>query len=145
MNMTNEEIDKVINEFCKSTDDELTLQKNLNDFSKSITKSLMTQLNTNEAVLASFGDKKFAFKLNGYQYGDKNIVYKISILDMEKFQSYFKMGAVDSLKPKTATFEYEPEYSVEEEVANALTLLLFDVFGIQLQANDMGDDGMVKL
>ncbi len=145
MGMTNEEIDKVIKEFCDNTDNELALQKNLNDFSKSITKSLLNNLNTDQAVLASFGEKKFAFKLNGYRYANNKDVYKISIMDMEKFQANFKLGTLDSFKPKTATFEYEPEYSLEEEIANALTLLLFDVFGIQLSAKDMGDDGMVSL
>lgn len=145
MSMTNEEIDKLVNDFCKNTDDEIALQKNLNDFSRSITTSLLSQINTGEAVLASFGDKKFAFKASEAIYDNGVKIYKVSIMDMEKFQSYFKMGALDSLRPKTATFQYEPEYTLEEEMANALTLLLFDVFGIELRANDMSSEGMVKI
>lgn len=144
MGMTNEQIDKVIQDFCTNTDNELALQKNLNDFSRSVTSSLLQQINTGEAVLASFGDKKFAFKATEAVYENGAKIYKISVMDMEKFQSYFKMGALDSLKPKTATFQYEPEYTLEEEMANALTLLLFDVFGIELSASDIGDEGMVK-
>lgn len=145
MGMTNEEINNLINDFYKNTDDEITLQKNLNDFSRSVTASLLSQINTGEAVLASFGDRKFAFKAVEAIYDNGAKIYKISIMDMEKFQSYFKMGSLDSLRPKTATFQYEPEHTLEEEMANALTLLLFDVFGIELSANDMGSEGMVKL
>lgn len=142
MSIDNEKIDKLIKDFYQNTDNELALQKNINDFSKSVTKSLLAQLNTNEAVLASFGDKKFAFKANGYKYYNGSTIYKISVMDMEKFQSYFKIGALDTLKPKAATFEYDPDYSLEEEMSNALSLLLFDVFGIELSAKEMKDNSL---
>ena len=145
MNISDQDVDKIINDFCKSTDDELALQKNLNEFSKNITPRLLKKINTGEAVLAGFGEKKFAFRINSTIKNEKSIIYAVGVMDLEKFNTYFKLGVIDSYRPKTATFECEPEYSMEEQISNALTLLLFDVFGIEIGAQSLGDDGMVKL
>ena len=141
-----DKVDSIVKEFCDNVDNEMSLQKNLNDFSKNVTKSLLKQINTDEAVLASFGaDKKFAFKVNAYKAANNQTIYKISVADMEKFRSYFKLGALDNLKTKTATFEYDDRYNLEEEMSNALTLLLFDIFGIEVRAQNLGDDGLVRM
>lgn len=129
-------IDKTINDFCKNVDDQLALEHTLNEFSKSVIPHLLKKLNTNETHLAAVEDRKFALKLDGYKYPDK-IVYKISIMDLEKFQRFVKLNAMNSYRPKAATFEYDSDYPLEGQLANALTLLLFDVFGLEIGAQDL--------
>lgn len=138
MTMTNEETDKLINDFCKQVDDELQLQKDINVFSREVvTPNIIKIINSDEAFPAAFNNRKFAFKIKRFKRSGLSDIFKISVMDLEKYQKYLRLTASESYKAKTATFEYEPEYEITEQIANVVTLLLFDVFGLEMSANEV--------
>lgn len=136
--MTNEEADKLINDFCKHVDDELKLQKDINVFSREVvTPNIIKIINSDEAFPTVFNDRKFAFKIKCFKRSGLNDILKISVMDLEKYQKYLKLSAGEFYRAKTATFEYEPEYEMTEQIANVVTLLMFDVFGLEMSANEV--------
>ena len=128
-------LDQIIREFTSGVDKGIELEKNLNLFAEEIAAKLIYDLD-GEGIIAEYEDIVFSFKFLYRPNLFNKAIYDVKLLDLTDYRKCLKLSIPESAKNiKVATFEHEgQQYTLQQELKSALTLLLFDYFNIPLAA-----------
>ena len=138
-------IDQILANFNSETDKAMELEKNINLFAEEIAEKLLYQLDQ-DGVIGEFEETVFSFKFISKPNLFNKAIYDVKLLDLTDYRKCLKFSVPEQAKNiKVATFEHEGRmYTLQQELKSALTLLLFDHYGLQFGANEE-DDGSVRI
>ena len=138
-------IDQILANFNSEADKAMELEKNINLFAEEIAEKLLYQLDQ-DGVIGEFEETVFSFKFISKPNLFNKAIYDVKLLDLTDYRKCLKFSVPEQAKNiKVATFEHEGRmYTLQQELKSALTLLLFDHYGLQFGANEE-DDGSVRI
>ena len=138
-------IDQILANFNSEADKAMELEKNINLFAEEIAEKLLYQLDQ-DGVIGEFEETVFSFKFISKPNLFNKAIYDVKLLDLTDYRKCLKFSVPEQAKNiKVATFEHEGRmYILQQELKSALTLLLFDHYGLQFGANEE-DDGSVRI
>lgn len=137
--MQEQELDNLINNFDTEVDKNLEFQHDINLFGNELAAKLLTELDK-EGVLANFYDTNFSFKFLSKPNNWNKLIFAIKMLDLDNYKRCLKLGIPESSKIKTATFEHDGTYKLQDEISKVIVLLLFDYYQIPLGAEELHDE-----
>ena len=127
--------DKLITDFIESTDSALTIEKELNEFAAEVTPALVR----NGTSIRKYRDAVYSVNLiNQHPY------YTIRLGNVTEYRNTMGTPYENMMKVLRADFEFDPEYTLEEQVRSVVTALLFRVYGL-VQKPTVEDDGAVSV
>lgn len=137
-------IDNLIREFSSSVDKGLELQKDINEFARQISGNLVNDIN-GEGVLATFNNNHLSIKVfaNTNLYGQ--VVYSVKLLDFDKWARATRLSVPETIRVKCFNFEHDKDNQLQDEIRSVLVLALFDFYGIEFSAEDLGEEETVRL
>ena len=56
-----------------------------------------------------------------------------------------KLSVPETVKIKSFNFEHDESYELKDEIRNVLVLALFDFYGLDFSAEDLGEEESVRL
>ena len=138
-------IDQILVNFNSEADKAMELEKNINLFAEEIAEKLLYQLDQ-DGVIGEFEETVFSFKFISKPNLFNKAIYDVKLLDLTDYRKCLKFSVPEQAKNiKVATFEHEGRmYTLQQELKSALTLLLFDYYGLQFGINEE-DDGSVRI
>ena len=138
-------INQILANFNSEADKAMELEKNINLFAEEIAEQLLYQLDQ-DGVIGEFEETVFSFKFISKPNLFNKAIYDVKLLDLTDYRKCLKLSVPEQAKNiKVATFEHEGRmYTLQQELKSALTLLLFDHYGLQFGANEE-DDGSVRI
>ena len=138
-------IDQILANFNSEADKAMELEKNINLFAEEIAEKLLYQLDQ-DGVIGEFEETVFSFKFISKPNLFNKAIYDVKLLDLTDYRKCLKFSVPEQAKNiKVATFEHEGRmYTLQQELKSALTLLLFDYYGLQFGINEE-DDGNVRI
>ena len=138
-------IDQILANFNSEADKAMELEKNINLFAEEIAEKLLYQLDQ-DGVIGEFEETVFSFKFISKPNLFNKAIYDVKLLDLTDYRKCLKFSVPEQAKNiKVATFEHEGRmYTLQQELKSALTLLLFDYYGLQFGINEE-DDGIVRI
>lgn len=138
-------IDQILANFNSEADKAMELEKNINLFAEEIAEKLLYQLDQ-DGVIGEFEETVFSFKFISKPNLFNKAIYDVKLLDLTDYRKCLRFSVPEQAKNiKVATFEHEGRmYTLQQELKSALTLLLFDHYGLQFGANEE-DDGSVRI
>ena len=138
-------IDQILANFNSEADKAMELEKDINLFAEEIAEKLLYQLDQ-DGVIGEFEETVFSFKFISKPNLFNKAIYDVKLLDLTDYRKCLKFSVPEQAKNiKVATFEHEGRmYTLQQELKSALTLLLFDHYGLQFGANEE-DDGSVRI
>ena len=138
-------IDQILANFNSEADKAMELEKNINLFAEEIAEKLLYQLDQ-DGVIGEFEETVFSFKFISKPNLFNKAIYDVKLLDLTEYRKCLRFSVPEQAKNiKVATFEHEGRmYTLQQELKSALTLLLFDHYGLQFGANEE-DDGSVRI
>ena len=138
-------IDQILANFNSEADKAMELEKNINLFAEEIAEKLLYQLDQ-DGVIGEFEETVFSFKFISKPNLFNKTIYDVKLLDLTDYRKCLRFSVPEQAKNiKVATFEHEGRmYTLQQELKSALTLLLFDHYGLQFGANEE-DDGSVRI
>ena len=136
--------DNLIREFSSSVDKELELQKDINEFARELAEKLIYDIN-GQGLLVTFNDNHLSIKVfaEANLYGQ--LVYSVKLLDLDKYAQAMKLSVPETVKIKSFNFEHDECYELKDEIRNVLVLALFDFYGLDFSAEDLGEEESVRL
>ena len=138
-------IDQILANFNSEADKAMELEKDINLFAEEIAEKLLYQLDQ-DGVIGEFEETVFSFKFISKPNLFNKAIYDVKLLDLTDYRKCLKLSVPEQAKNiKVATFEHEGRmYTLQQELKSALTLLLFDSYGLQFGI-DEEDDGSVRI
>ena len=138
-------IDQILANFNSEADKAMELEKNINLFAEEIAEKLLYQLDQ-DGVIGEFEETVFSFKFISKHNLFNKAIYDVKLLDLTDYRKCLRFSVPEQAKNiKVATFEHEGRmYTLQQELKSALTLLLFDYYGLQFGINEE-DDGSVRI
>lgn len=127
--------DKLINDFLETTDAATQLEKELNEFATSITPTLIR----NGTSIKAYRDAIYSVNLvNQHPY------YTIRLGNVTEYRNTLGTPYENRMKILRADFEFDDEYTLEEQVKSVVTALMFRVYNLVSRPEE-SDDGSVIL
>ena len=138
-------IDQILANFNSEADKAIELEKGINLFAEEIAEKLLYQLDQ-DGVIGEFEETVFSFKFISKPNLFNKAIYDVKLLDLTDYRKCLKLSVPEQAKNiKVATFEHEGRmYTLQQELKSALTLLLFDYYGLQFGINEEYD-GSVRI
>ena len=135
--------DNLIQEFSSSVDKELELQKDINEFARELAEKLIYDIN-GQGLLVTFNDNHLSIKVFAEINLQGQLVYSVKVLDLDKYAQAMKLSAPETVKIKSFNFEHDESYELKDEIRNVLVLALFDFYGLDFSAEDLGEEESVR-
>ena len=136
--------DNLIREFSSSIDKELELQKDINEFARELAEKLIYDIN-GQGLLVTFNDNHLSIKVFAETNLYGQLVYSVKLLDLDKYAQAMKLSVPETVKIKSFNFEHDESYELKDEIRNVLVLALFDFYGLDFSAEDLGEEESVRL
>ena len=126
--------DQLIQNFIESTESALTIEKELNEFAAECVKPLIA----NGTTLHAYRDAVYSINLlNHHPY------YTLKVGNVTEYRNTMNTPYENQMRIMRADFEFESEYSLEEQIKAALTAVMFRIYGL-IQRPTEEDDGVVQ-
>lgn len=135
--------DNLIREFSSSVDKELELQKDINEFARELAEKLIYDIN-GQGLLVTFNDNHLSIKVFSETNLYGQLVYSVKLLDLDKYAQAMKLSVPETVKIKSFNFEHDESYELKDEIRNVLVLALFDFYGLDFSAEDLGEEESVR-
>ena len=135
--------DNLIQEFSSSVDKELELQKDINEFARELAEKLIYDIN-GQGLLVTFNDNHLSIKVFAEINLYGQLVYSVKLLDLDKYDQAMKLSVPETVKIKSFNFEHDESYELKDEIRNVLVLALFDFYGLDFSAEDLGEEESVR-
>jgi hypothetical protein len=130
-----DQTNKLIDDFIESTDSALTIEKELNEFALECVKPLIV----NGTTLHAYRDAVYSINLvNQHPH------YIIRVGNVTEYRNTMNTPYEDQMRILRGDFDFDPEYSLEEQVKAALTAMMFRIYGL-VQKPNIQDEGTVKI
>ena len=130
-----DQADKLITDFIESTDSALTIEKELNEFAAECVKPLIV----NGTTLHAYRDAVYSINLiNQHPY------YTLRVGNVTEYRNTMNTPYENQMRIMRADFEFDPEYSLEEQIKATLTAVMFRIYGL-VQKPTEADDGAVRI
>ena len=127
--------DKLIQDFAESTDSVLTIERELNQFAAEMAPVLIR----NGTSIKAYRDAVYSVNLvNQHPY------YTIRLGNVTEYRNTLGTPYEHMTKVLRADFEFDENYTLEEQVKSVVTALLFRVYGL-IQRPTETDDGIVRI
>lgn len=127
-------VDQLIHDFVESTDSALTIEKELNEFAAECVKPLVV----NGTTLHAYRDAVYSINLiNQHPY------YTIRVGNVTEYRNTMHTPYEDQMRVMRADFEFDKEYSLEDQVRSVLTAIMFRIYGL-IQKPTEQDDSIVR-
>ena len=136
--------DNLIREFSSSVDEELELQKDINEFARELAEKLIYDIN-GQGLLVTFNDNHLSIQVFAETNLYGQLVYSVKLLDLDKYAQAMKLSVPETVKIKSFNFEHDESYELKDEIRNVLVLALFDFYGLDFSAEDLGEEESVRL
>ena len=136
--------DNLIREFSSSIDKELELQKDINEFARELAEKLIYDIN-GQGLLVTFNANHLSIKVFAETNLYGQLVYSVKLLDLDKYAQAMKISVPETVKIKSFNFEHDESYELKDEIRNVLVLALFDFYGLEFSAEDLGEEESVRL
>ena len=138
-------VDQLVQDYVSAADKQEELESDINLFAREVSEKLFLELDK-EGVLVSFYDKYLSIKFTThYTSAAKSLMFDVRLLDLGEYRNNLKLSVPELSRIKRATFEHEGAYDLKDELRTALTLLMFDLFGLAIKPQDMGQDEDIRL
>ena len=130
-----DQADKLITDFIESTDSALTIEKELNEFAAECVKPLVV----NGTTLHAYRDAVYSINLiNQHPY------YTLRVGNVTEYRNTMGTPYENQMRIMRADFEFDPTYSLEEQIKATLTAVMFRIYGL-VQKPTEADDGAVRI
>ena len=127
--------DKLINDFVETTDSVLTIEKELNQFAAEITPTLIR----NGTSIKAYRDAVYSINLiNQHPY------YTIRVGNVTEYRNTMGTPYENQMRVLRADFEFDENYTLEEQVKATLTAMMFQNYGLVQRPSEV-DDGSVRI
>ncbi len=130
-----DQVNKLINDFVESTDSALTIEKELNEFAQECVKPLIAYGTT----LHAYRDAVYSINLvNQHPH------YVIRVGNVTEYRNTLNTPYENQMRILRADFDFEEEYTLEEQIKAALTAVMFRIYGL-VKKPEVQDDGIVRI
>ena len=130
-----DQADKLITDFIESTDSALTIEKELNEFAAECVKPLVV----NGTTLHAYRDAVYSINLiNQHPY------YTLRVGNVTEYRNTMGTPYESQMRIMRADFEFDPDYSLEEQIKATLTAVMFRIYGLVQKPTEV-DDGAVRI
>lgn len=125
---------ELIQDFIESTDSVLTIEKELNEFAAECVKPLIV----NGTTLHAYRDAVYSINLL-----NRHPHYTLRVGNVTELRNTMGTPYENGVRVLRADFDFEEEYSLEEQIKSALTAVMFRIYGL-IQKPTEEDDGVVR-